>query len=128
MSLGNGLSTDLMGLGLPAQQAVYVGSGAGTTLAGVGTSQSGAAAIVKGNTNVLATTASSQTAFVLPSDMELEVAYTVTNTSSTTALVFPFSGGAINAASGDASVSIAQNLARTFIRKSATRIISFLTA
>lgn len=128
MSVGNGLSTDLMGLGLPAQQSVYVGSGALTTLAGVGTAQTGAAAIVKGNTNVLATTASGQTAFVLPSDMELEVAYMVTNSSSTTALVFPMSSGTINAGSANASASVAQNLARIFIRKSATRIISFLAA
>ncbi len=128
MSAGNGLSTDLMGLGIPSQPATYIGASALTTIAGVGTAQSGAAAIPLGTTNVLATTAGGQTAFVLPSSMELEVAYSVTNSSSTTALVFPFSGGAINAAAGDASVNVAQNITRLFIRKSATRIVSFLAA
>lgn len=128
MSNGNGLSTDLMGLGIPAQPATYIGSSALTTLAGVGTAQSGAKLIPQGVTNVLATTASSQTAFVLPSSMELEVAYVVTNSSSDAALVFPFSGGKINNASTDASVSISVNLARIFIRKSATRIVSFVAA
>ncbi len=128
MSTGNGLATDLMALSIPAQPATYIGASALTTIAGVGTAQSGGAAIPKGVTNVLATTSGGQTALVLPSTMELEVAYSVTNSSSTTALVFPFSGGAINAASTDASVNVAQNLTRTFIRKSQTRIVSFLSA
>jgi hypothetical protein len=42
--------------------------------------------------------------------------------------VFPPSGGAINAAAGDASVSIAVNITRLFVRKSATRWVSFLAA
>lgn len=122
------LAVDLMGVGLPQEQATRLGPSALTTIAGVGTAQSGGAAIPKWTTNVLATTAGGQTALVLPSDAELEQWYTVTNSSSTTALVFPPSGGAINAASADASVSVAQNLARIFIRKSSTRWISFLTA
>lgn len=122
------LAVDLMGLGMPQQQAVRLGESALTTIAGVGTAQSGAAAVPAGTNDVLATTSGGQTAFVLPSLAPLGFPYTVTNSSSTAALVFPPVGGAINAASTDASVSIAQNLARVFIRKSTTRWISFLTA
>lgn len=122
------LAVDLMGVGLPQEQAVRLGFSDLTTIAGVGTAQSGAASIPNFVNNVLATTAGGQTAFVLSSDIEIDVPYSVVNSSSTAALVFPPSGGAINAAAADASVSIAQNLGRIFIRKSSTRWISFLTA
>lgn len=120
------LAVDLMGLGLPQEQSVRLGFSDLTTLAGVGTAQSGAAAIRVNNT--LATTAVGQTAFVLPSDAELEVPYLVTNSSATAALVFPPTGGTINAAAANASVSIAQDLARIFVRKTSTRWVSFLAA
>lgn len=119
------LAPDLVGIGMAPEQAVRLGFST-TTTAGVGTAQSGGAAIKTNFT--YATTAGGQTAFVLPSTAELMVPYIVTNTSATTALVFPPSGGSINAAAGDASVSIAQNLSRSFMRISATRWISFLTA
>lgn len=122
------LAVDLMGIGLPQEQAVRLGFSDLTTIAGVGTAQSGGASIPNFVNNVLATTAGGQTALVLPSDAELEMPYSVVNSSSTAALVFPPSGGAINAAAADASVSIAENLGRIFIRKSSTRWISFLTA
>ncbi len=122
------LATDLQGVGMPSEQAIRLGYSAATTIAGVGTAQSGGAAIPALTNNVTATTASGQTAFVLPSSAELNVPYLVRNSSSTAALVFPPSGGTINAASQDASVSIAQNLARIFIRVNSTAWISFLTA
>lgn len=122
------LATDLGGVGMPMEQALRLGTSALTTIAGVGTAQSGAAAIPLLVNNVLATTAGGATAFVLPSTAEIDVPYSVINSSATAALVFPPSGGAINAAATDASVSIAQNLGRIFIRKSSTRWISFLTA
>ena len=128
MSFGNALAVDLMGVGVASEQAVRIGASQLTTLAGVGTAQSGAAAIKKGVTNILATTTTGQTAFVLPSDAELEVAYSVVNSTSDAALVFPPTSGTINAASQNASVSIAINLGRIFIRKSANRWVSFLTA
>ncbi len=120
------LTVDLMGVGLPQQQASRLGTTQISTLAGVGTAQTGAAAITTDNT--LATTAGGATAFVLPSTTSIDNEIWVTNSSATAALVFPPSGGTINAAAADASVSIAQNLARVFIRKSSTRWISFLTA
>lgn len=121
------LAVDLSGLGMPPEQAVRLGFSSLTTIAGVGTAQVGAAAIPNFVNNVLATTTGGATAFVLP-DAELNVPYLVANSSATAALVFPPSGGTINAAAANASVSIAQNLARMFIRLSSTRWISFLTA
>lgn len=121
------LAVDLVGIGMPPEQAVRLGFSTLTTVAGVGTAQSGGAAIAKDTNNVLATTSSGQTALVLP-DAELEVPYMVTNSTATAALVFPPSGGAINAAGANASVSIAVDLARIFIRKSSTRWVSFLAA
>lgn len=120
------LAVDLMGVGLPQEQATRLGLANPTTLAGVGTAQSGAAAIRTTNTTL--TTSSGQTAAILPSDAELYLAHLVRNSSSTAGLVFPPSGATINAASADASVSIAQNLARVFIRVGALTWISFLTA
>lgn len=122
------LATDLMGVGMSSEQAIRLGSSALSTIAGVGTAQTGGAAIPKDVNNVLATTAGGQTALVLPSTAEIGLPYLVTNSSATAALVFPPSGGSINAAGADASVSIAENLARTFIRLSSTRWISFLAA
>lgn len=122
------LATDLGGVGMPMEQALRLGTSALTTIAGVGTAQVGAAAIPLLTNNVLATTAGGQTAFVLPAAAEIDVPYSVVNSTATAALVFPPSGGAINAAATDASVSIAQNLGRIFIRKSSTRWISLLTA
>lgn len=120
------LSVDLIGLGIDPGQAQRLGTTQITTVAGVGTAQAGAAAIRVDN--VLATTAGGATAFVLPSTASIDNEIWVTNSTATAALVFPPVGGAINAAATDASVSIAQNLARVFIRKSQTRWISFLTA
>ena len=122
------LAVDLMGVGLPQEQAVRLGFSALTTIAGVGTAQVGGAAIPASVNNVLATTSGGQTALVLPAAAELEVPYMVVNSTATAALIFPPSGGSINAAAQDASVSIAVNLARIFIRKSSTRWVSFLAA
>lgn len=122
------LATDLMGVGMASEQAIRLGYSAPTTIAGVGTAQSGGAAIPQLVNNVVATTDTGQTALVLPSTAELFMPYLVRNSSSTAALVFPQSSGYINAAAQDASVSIAQNLARVFYRVSTDRWISFLTS
>lgn len=121
------LANELMGLGLPARQAVALGYLA-TTVAGVGTAQSGAGVIPTDSTGVTATTASGQTALILPSDAPLWQEYVVYNSTATAALVFPPSGNDINAAGANASVSIAQNLSRRFIRVSATHWVSYLSA
>lgn len=112
------LSQDLTGLGLPPALADYLGVEIQLQLAGVGTSQSGAAAITKRVTTV--TTSSGQTAAVLPSSAPLGSVWEVYNESSTAALLFPPSGGAIDGGSADASVNIAQNKGRAVRRLSST--------
>lgn len=120
------LATDLTSLGTAPELALLEGFNV-TTQAGVGTAQGGS--VINRDTSwVNATTAVSQTAFTLPSQPVLYKPYVVRNTTATAALVFPVSGGTINAASANASVSIAQNLARTFIAISATVWVSWLTA
>jgi hypothetical protein len=128
------LTSDLIALGVPAELAQRLGfldNGARlpTTLVGVGTAQAGAVAIKKKTTWVELTTAGGATASVLPADAEKLVPYLVqVIATSTTGLVFPPSGGKINAAATDASVNVAQFLPRLFYRVTATQWISFLAA
>lgn len=122
------LAEDLMGSGIAQEAAVRLGYSRLTTLTGVGTAQVGGTAIPNFTNNVSTVTAGGQTAFVLPATAELEVPYFVYNPSATAATIFPPSGGKINAAATDASVSIAQFLSRVFIRKSTTVWQSFLAA
>lgn len=121
------LAQDLMGVGLPAEQSLRLGFNRGT-LAGVGTAQAGGKAIPRDVNFVTATTDSGQTAFVLPSDAELLMPYMVYCSTATTALVFPPSGGDINAAGANNSVSVATTLARVFYKVSSTHWVSFLAA
>lgn len=122
-----GLNTDLMGLGFSWPQAERLGVINPSTVAGVGTAQSGAAALA-GSTFVQGTTASGQTAFVLSSTYPLWREFYFYNTTATAALVFPPSGGAIDNGSSDASVSVAQNRGRMFIRTGTNSWISFYGA
>lgn len=121
------LAKDLVGIAMVPEQALRLGY-TQATIAGVGTAQTGGAAIPKDTNLVVATTAGGQTALVLPSTAELMVPYIVYNSSSTTALVFPPSGGAINAAGANASVTVPVTLARMFMRLSSTQWMSWLTA
>jgi hypothetical protein len=107
----------LMGAGMPSLQAQLIGNTV-STIAGVGTAQSGAAALVY-NVNLL-TTSGGATAFVLSTQWAIGDTVTVFNTSATAALVYPPSGSAIDGGSTDASVSIAQNEGREFIKVSST--------
>lgn len=121
------LAQDLMGVGLPAEQSLRLGFNRGT-LAGVGTAQSGGKAIPRDVNFVTATTAGGQTAFVLPSDAELLMPYMVYCSTATTALVYPPSGGDINAAGANASVSVATTLARIFWKVSSTHWVSVVAS
>lgn len=109
--------TTLMGVGIPDKAANALGNTL-ATIAGVGTSQTAAANLTV-NT-VLLTTAGGATAFKFPTTWQVGDEVTAFNTSATTALIFPQSGGSIDGGSTDASVTIAQNQSRTFIKASAT--------
>lgn len=110
-------TSKLVGSGVPPLHSRLIGNTV-QSLAGVGTAQTGAKEI-KVN-NALLTTAGGATAFVLSTDWTIGDEVTVFNTSATAALVFPPSGGAFDGGSTDASVSLAQNVGRTFIKTTAT--------
>lgn len=122
------LAVDLMGVGLPQEQATRLGFTALTTIAGVGTAQSGGAAIPAQTNNVSGTTSGGQTAFVLPADAELEVPYLFRNASATAALVYPPTSGILNNQSVNTSYSVSQNQSAVFTRKSLTTWAVFSTA
>jgi hypothetical protein len=127
-------TTDLINLGVPDELARRLGfmdnnNRRATPLTGVGTAQVGGAAIKKNSTWIELATAGGQTACVLPADAEILVPYLVqVITTSTTGLVFPPSGGKINAAAADASVNVAQFLPRLFFRLTSTQWMSLLAA
>ncbi len=106
-------TSKLVGSGVPPLHSRLIGNTV-QTLAGVGTAQTGAKEI-KVN-NALLTTAGGATAFVLSTDWAIGDEVTVFNTSATAALVYPPSGGAFDGGSTDASVSLAQNVGRQFIK------------
>ncbi len=98
-----------------------------TTVAAAGTTQGAGTAISPQVNSVLLTTSGGATAAVLPS-AELMVPYYVTNSSATTALVFPPVGGLINAQAVNTSYAIATDQSAYFIRLTTTRWIAFSTA
>ena len=119
------LSTDLMGLGMAPAMAQLAGDTI-ASVTGVGTAQSGGAALA--GTLYLVTTSAGQTATVLPSNWPLASSIVVYTVSSTTALVFPPSGGNINEGAANASVNVAQGKSTCFVRVSATKWISLAGA
>lgn len=100
-----------MALGLPYATAGAVGETLGLAQAGVGTSSVGAT-VLSGTVNSVTTTGGA-TAFRLGSHQPGR-SVEVYNTSSTTALIFPPTGGTINGGSVDASVNLAQNKGTLF--------------
>jgi len=83
----------LMQVGLPDKAANVLGNTI-RTIAGVGTSQA-LGALVTVNTALL-TTAGGATAFTMPTTWEIGDDVTLFNTTATTALLYPQSGGAIH--------------------------------
>lgn len=116
---------DFMGLGMPGALANRIGN-TPVTIAGIGTAQTGAAPIQTGLT--VATTAGGATAFVFQAAASLGRPFYFFNSSATTALVYPPSGGNFNGGSTDAAFSVAQNKFVTFMRLSSTAWASNLTA
>ena len=119
--------SDLTQLGIPDQAAQRLGQ-TWTTVAGVGTAQTGAASLPAQVKAVKATTAGGATAFVLSNSLGLGEPYWFFNSSATTALVYPPSGGNIQGGSTDASFSVAQNKTAIFNRMSSTTWCANLTA
>ncbi len=95
----------LTGLGVPAQLAAVLGAQP-KVVAGAGTTQGTATTLVSRGAEV--TAAASQTGVIPPSDAPIMTPYALTNSSSTTAVVYVPSGHYLNS-SQNASVNLAQN-------------------
>lgn len=118
------LAVDLGGVGMPMEQALRLGfTPANVTAAGT---VAGTATQIPGIANqVFLTAAANQTGAMLPALAELMLPYIVTNISGIAGVIYPPTGGAIN---GGASVALAANASRMFMRLSATQWASWITA
>lgn len=115
---------DLMGLGMPPLLASRLGANVGA-LTCTGTSATTAATLSARITNL--TAASSQTGAILPTGASLGTYMVVSNTSSTTAIVYPPTSAAFNLSSGT-SISVAQYKTVIFYKYSETLWFTVLTA
>lgn len=118
---------DLVDLGMPSAQALYVGFQSGSVTA-TGTSAAGAAPIGAANF-VNLVTASSQAGVVLKGDMPYGIPVVVFVASATTGVVYPPTGGTINGGTATTGgISLVQNAAAIFMRYDNTKWFSILTA
>lgn len=108
----------LMSAGLPGRTASAIGKAVRTGVTSTVTTQASA---TKLNPNEFATltTASGQTGYVLTAS-QVGDEYLLFNTTATTALIYPPSGGKINLGSADAAFSLAQNKAALISQYDAT--------
>lgn len=123
------LTADLIGVAFTWGQAGLLGDSIGT-VAGAGTTQGAGTTLfgdVAAYSMIRGTTTGGATAFTLSANMILAKPYTFTNTSSTTALLYPFTGGAINGGSTDASISVPQNVTVVLIRETATAVVAIVS-
>lgn len=121
------LQSDLVGAGLYPLQAELLGDNI-VTVAGAGTTQGAGTTIVPGNTIVLGTTAGGALAFTISASWPLATALQFTNTSSTTASLFPPTGAAINGGSTNAAISVPQNVTVELTRVSTTSFVGEFSA
>jgi hypothetical protein len=112
-------ANSLIQVGMPDQLSNRLGNTL-RTIAGVGTAQTGAASITPNSNCVMGTTAGGATAFVASTGWQVGDSFVFFNTSATTALVYPQSGGAINGGSTNASISVAQNTGVELLKTSST--------
>lgn len=122
------LAVDLMGVGLPQEQATRLGLSDLTTIVAAGTTQGAGTLIPASVTNASLTTAGGATAVRLSGDAELTQPYYVRNASSTSALVFPPTSGIINNQSVNTSYTVAEGQTAIFTRVSLTRWSAFSTS
>jgi hypothetical protein len=112
------LQIDLMGVGVPAEEALLVGVSTYTTVTAAGTTAGTATTLTVSNANV--TAAAGATGVILNTASVLEKQYWVTNNSASTAtaLVYPVSGGKINGLATDAGFAVGVGQTCVFIRHS----------
>lgn len=116
---------DLMGYGMPNFLAGELGNRT-QSVTGTGTAQTGGAAILSEGHIALVTAASSQTAVVLPSGAKIGTPYFIVGVGSAAPIVYPPSGGTINAGSANAGLTLSAATATAIlVRASTTAWYSF---
>ncbi len=121
------LDSDLMGAGMPAELALQIGETI-SNLTAAGTTQTTGLALTPLQTGITLATAGGADSATLSISTPRWRPIFVSVQTATTANIFPPSGHTINAAAQDAAVTIAQNLARIFIRTNSNHWVSFLAA
>lgn len=118
---------DLMGLGMPAPLARSL-SLTPEAVTAAGTAVATATGMHTTASFINVTTASSQDGIKFNNSWALGKPCIIFNPNSTAANVYPPTGANWNGGSTDATITIAQNKCRIFIRYSTTLCVSFLTA
>lgn len=121
------LDKDLMGVGFADKQASNVGMAANLAVTAAGTSSTDAT-VLGGQNKVVTMTATGADGIRLPATMKLNDPYWVYNSSGSTGIVYPPTGGALNGGSTDAGLSMATKKVAIFMRLSTNVVIYDLTA
>lgn len=118
---------DLVGLGMSAQMADYQGFEP-LAVTAAGTAVGTATGLPENASFVNVTTAASQDGIKFHNNWPLGRPVIVVNPNATTANIYPPTGANWNGGSTDATITLAQNKVRMFIRYSTTLCYSILTA
>ena len=121
------LNTDLMGVGMADSVARRVGLPVNKAVTAAGTASTDATVLDVQN-KVVTMTATGADGIRFPTNMPLNAEFWVFNSSGSTGLVYPPTGGAINAGSTDAGLSMATHKTAVFMRISTNVVIAILTA
>lgn len=122
------INRDLMGVGMPAEQAGRLGFNPQAGVTAAGTTAADATTLLKAQNNV-AMTATGSDGIKLPSDAELMRPYMVYNSSGSTGKVYPPTSGTLNggtATSGSISLTTLKTV--MFWRQTSTSWNYFITA
>lgn len=124
------LAQDLMGLGIPAEQALRLGF-QNIAVNAAGTAQGTAAAITvnPGNVYALVTPASSQQGVLLPANAEIDSVVVISPTLATPLIsIYPSTGQTIDLLGANLPITFATaNKNAVFVKRSATNWRSFIS-
>lgn len=121
------LTNSLVGVGMPAKLSERVGYPGSTAITAAG-SASTDATVLATQTKVVNGTFTGADGIRLPTNMPLNEWYVVFNSSGSTGLVYPPTGGALNGGSTDTGLSMTTHKVAQFMRLSTNVVIYNLTA
>lgn len=122
------LATDLMGLGMPPEQANRLGFSSFTTVVAAGTAQGTATAIAPFVNLVNATTATSQAGVILSNSYDLDMPYVIYNAGPAVALsVYPPTSGLFNGGTANAAIVVPVGAFVTVSRVTSTLWLASIT-